>query len=304
MFRKISGEKEAFEGQGISYHFQLPAKWNKVDSFQEKFNKQAVFGAEDTRSNSTMYIMTYLKSSVDLNEFASKTRQDLKKRYGYKKSDDLYMKEYKINKNKAIKYTVYTTYQEKEVWAQLYYVETEHGFVELIFYSANDGDYKKRSAIIDESVETLVETENKVNGEITSSTESEVANGDTVKVKNDKITFTIDGVMVLVEDDQNKKLILRYQLTNLSDDKVIAKEVQSYIVATQDDNKLEPEKISDSNEDLDLIELAAASEKTLSKGETNEGVWVFAIQDTSDVVLTFDQEQFKDEKSQTIYLPK
>lgn len=301
---KLSDKKESFEGQGISYQFQLPAKWNKVDSFQNTFNKQAVFGAEDTKSNSTMFIMTYLKSSVDLKDFASKTRQDLKKRYGYKESDDLYMKEYKINKNKAIKYTLFTTNQGKEVWAQLYYVETEHGFVEFIFYSSNDGDYKKRSVIIDESVETLVETENKANGETTNSTESETSSGDTVEVKNDKLTFTIDGVMTLVEDDKNKKLVLRYQLTNLSDDKVIPKEIQSYITATQKGNKLEQAKISESNEDLDLMELATASEKALAKGETNEGIWVFSIQDTSDVVLTFDQEQFKDGKPQTIYLPE
>lgn len=302
---KLSDKKESFEGQGLSYQFQLPAKWEKINSFQEKFNKQAVFGAEDTRSNSTMFIMMYLKSSVDLNEFASKTRLELQKRYGYKKLDDVYMKEYQINKNKAIKYTIYTSQEGKPVWAHFYYVETKHGFVEFIFYSANDGDYKKRSEIIDESVQTLIETEStETSSDTTNSSNTESTSGDTVEVKNDKIAFTIDGVMTLIEEDKSKKLVLRYQLTNLGDDKVIPKEVQSYITATQKDRKLEPEKISDSNQDLDLKELEKLSEKEVAKGESNEGIWVFSIQDTSDVVLTFDQEQFKDGKSKTIYLPK
>lgn len=302
---RLSDKKESFEGQGISYQFQLPADWKKIDYFQEKFNKQAVFGAEDTKSNSSMFIITQLKSSIDLNEFAAKRRLELQKGYGYKKIDDVYMKEYKINKNKAIKYTIYTTQQTKEVWVHFYYVETEHGVVEFVFNSANDGGYKKRSEIIDESVETLVETESKTNNvQTTNSTESESSNGDTVEVKNDKLTFTIDGVMTLVEDDKSNKLVLRYQITNLSDDKVIPKEIQAYITATQKEKRLEPEKISDSNQDLDLKELETSSEKPLVKGETNEGIWVFSIKDTSDVVLTFDQEQFKDAEPKTIYLPK
>ncbi|MBM7687468.1 hypothetical protein BCR24_07505 [Enterococcus ureilyticus] len=301
---KLSGEKTTVEGQEITYQFQLPAKWEKVDSFQEKFNKKAVFGAEDTRSNSSMFIMIYLKSTVDLKDFPSKTRLELQKRYGYKELDGVYMKEYEINKHKAIKYTLNTTFQEKDVWAHFYYLETEHGFVELIFYSANDGDYKERSIIIDESVETLVEVKSKGSNDSTNSTELEKSNGDTVEVKNANLTFTIDGVMTLLEDEKSKKLVLHYQLTNLGNDNVIPKEIQSYIIAEQKGIKLTPEKIADGNQDLDLRELALASDRTVTKGETMEGIWVYSLQDTSDVVLTFNQDQFKDEKPQTIYLPK
>lgn len=123
-------------------------------------------------------------------------------------------------------------------------------------------------------------------------------------MKNANLTFTIDGVMTLLEDEKSKKLVLHYQLTNLGNDNVIPKEIQSYIIAEQNGIKLTPEKIADGNQDLDLKELALASEKTINKGETMEGIWVFSLQDTSDVVLNFNHDQFKDEKSRTIYLPK
>lgn len=299
---ELSGKKETFEGQGVNYQFKLPNKWEKIDHFQQIFNKKAVFGAEDTNSNSTMFIMTYLKSTVELKDFASKTRLELQKRYGYKELDGVYLKEYKINNYKAIKYTLNTTYQQKDVWLHLYYIETKNGFVELTFYSANDGDYKKRSVIIDKSVDTIIETKSEKNNETVDSTET--SKGDTLEIKNDKFSVTIDGVMTLVEEDGSKKLVLHYQLTNLSDDGLVPKEIQSYITATQKGVKLEPKSISNNSQDLDLKELAATSEKPVDIGKTIEGIWIFSIKDTSDVVLTFDQTHFPEEKPQTIYLPK
>ncbi|MBO0466148.1 DUF5067 domain-containing protein [Enterococcus plantarum] len=299
---KLSEKKETFEGQGITYQFKLPAKWNKIESFKDTINKNAVFGAEDTNSNSTMFIMTYLKSTVELKDFASKTRVELQKRYNYKELEGVYMKEYEINKHKAIKYTLNTTYKQQDVWAHFYYVETEHGFVELIFYSANDGSYEKRSLIIDESVDTLVETKSTKNSETTDSTEN--TDESNLEVKNDRLTFTMDGVMTLIEDDKSKKLVLRYQLTNLSDEQLIPKEVQSYITATQNGTKLEPTEISDASQDLDLKELIQAGEKTIAKEEKIESVWVFSLLDSSNVTLTFDQDQFKDQNPQLVDLTK
>lgn len=299
---KLSEKKETFEGQGTTYQFKLPSKWNKIESFKDTINKNAVFAAEDTNSNSTMFIMTYLKSTVDLKDFASKTRVELQKRYNYKELEGVYMKEYEINKHKAIKYTLNTIYKQQNVWAHFYYVETEHGFVEVIFYSANDGAHEKRSLIIDESVDTLVETKSTKNSEATDSTEN-TAESD-LEVKNDRIAFTMDGVMTLIEDDKSKKLVLRYQLTNLSDEQLIPKEVQSYITATQNGTKLEPTEISDASQDLDLKELIQAGEKAVAKDEKIESVWVFSLLDTSNVTLTFDQDQFKGQNPQLVDLTK
>lgn len=301
----LSKDKEVFSGQGVSYAFRLPATWKESSNVQETYNRQAVYGAEDTKSNSHLFVLTYLKKEVDRDDFAKKTRLELQKRYNYKELSGVYMKEYKINQHKAIKYTLNTKFKEKDVWAHFYYVETEHGFVEMIFYSANDGEYKKRSEIIDASVETLVETEAKTVDSTVGESETEDESGDTIEVKNERMTIVIDGVMKLPDGDKKSLMIIRYQVTNSGDAPLVPNDCQQLIKATQNEKVLAQGTISEENPELDVKDLVKNGTKSINKGETIEAALVYELStDDQQVLLNFSKEEFKDQPARMINLPE
>lgn len=157
MFCKIIEKKESFEGKGIEYTFQLPSTWEKSLDYKVTYSNEAIFGAKDTKSNSTLVVMAERKESMDLTDFGNRIRKELKKQYNYKDEADIFMKEFNVGKYKGYKYTLDTTFDKRESWLHLYYIETAHGMVQLNYYSAKDGNYEKRAEIIDDSARSVKE---------------------------------------------------------------------------------------------------------------------------------------------------
>ncbi|WP_086314549.1 hypothetical protein A5821_002129 [Enterococcus sp. 7F3_DIV0205] len=303
--KNLSKEATTFSGQGVTYEINLPSSWKTDEAGKEAYNRQAVYGGEDTKSNSHVFILTYLKSEVNRQDFAKKTRVELQKRYNYKELSGVYMQEYQINKQPAVKYTLNTKFKDKDVWAHFYYVETSHGFVEMIFYSANDGDYKERSKIIDASVETLVEKDAKAGDSLTTEQTEDSEGGDEIKIENENMSILIDGVMKLPDGDKNSLLVIRYRFTNKKEEAMIPEENQKLITATQAEQVLTKGNLSKENPELDVKELIKKGAEPVEKDQMVEAAFVYELaNDDKRVVLNFSKEEFKDHPAQPIDLPE
>lgn len=161
---KLDEKEHSFEGQGTSYTIQLPSKnWKKEneaeDVISKKYGAKTLFSAADAKSNSYMFVSATPVYEVNYQNFAKETRKKLSQRYGYKQEKDIYMKELKIDGHNAVKYTLATSFEQKDVWAHLYYIWEDHEFLQVVYYSADDNGYKKRSLLIDDSIESLKKTD-------------------------------------------------------------------------------------------------------------------------------------------------
>lgn len=154
---KLAKDRIVIGSQKLQYSFQLPYSWKEQTDDQKNYGQAAAFSAKDTNSQSTMFIVTNRKETVDLADFGEKKRQELSQTYQYEHIEDLYMKEFTINGLPAYKYTAFTKFQEQEVWAHIYYIETQTSLVQMVYYSADDSNYKKRAQIIDQSARSLLE---------------------------------------------------------------------------------------------------------------------------------------------------
>lgn len=293
---KLSDKKSTFDAKGIDYEFQLPSTWKKTDDFKQVYNQAAVFGAVDSKSNSTMFVTGERKDQVVLKNFGERMRKEVAKLYGYKKTEDVYMKEFELNGKKAYKYTVKTIFEKRTVWLHLYYVETKSGMIRFDFYSIDDGDYEKRAKIIDQSVRSLKETSDK--GETDT-----VGEEDTITFENDAIALKIVGIMHLKGDNDTKLLALRYSVTNKSDQSISANQWDSLVRLTQQETDLSGAELPKENAMLDLPKLLAQKDVTLSKGETVESVSLYTLKDTSNVELIPSDKEFPNTKPIQLTVP-
>ncbi|MEI5993775.1 DUF5067 domain-containing protein [Candidatus Enterococcus mansonii] len=290
---KLSETKETFEGQGVTYEMQLPSSW-KVDSEDksENYGLQTSFSAEDKKSNSYMFATVTPVNEVKQKGFAEQTREQLKERYGYKKAKDIYMKEYKINGSPVCKYTLNTVFKEKDVWAHMYYMWTENGFVQVTFYSADDSNYEKRSKLIDESVGTLKEVSfdtEKFNEAQKKQKEDE---GDVVTLENKTMKVEMTGVRKVVGENKKNVLAIRYTFTNNSSEQASASVFKELITAKQKDKKLSEGTLPEDTSFLDLKELVNNQSKVIPQGQSIDSVIFYELADNSIVELSYSQEAF------------
>ncbi|MBO0446716.1 hypothetical protein IGJ55_002221 [Enterococcus sp. AZ170] len=282
---KLSKKKESFEGKGIEYTFQLPSTWEKSLDYKVTYSNEAIFGAKDTKSNSTLVVMAERKESMDLTDFGNRIRKELKKQYNYKDEADIFMKEFNVGKYKGYKYTLDTTFDKRESWLHLYYIETAHGMVQLNYYSAKDGNYEKRAEIIDDSARSV--KEKKDNG-AESETEDEIV------FQNDDFSLTLTGVMNVTGETGQKLLALRYTVVNKTKDQAIkADKWDSLIQATQNGKQLVEGKLANDNSILDIPKLIEQKTKEIPAGNSLEGVSLYELKDDSDVLLIPNKETFK-----------
>lgn len=203
--QKLSEKEASFTGNSLEYTIQLPDSWKKTTNYQTKFNESAVFGAEDTKSKSQLYVLVDRKNKINTKEFGKEMQQEIAIRYGYKKASDIYFKEEKKEDKTFYKYTLRTNFDKQNVWLHLYYVESANGMVQVVIYSANDGNYKKRSEMLHESLLTLQEIKDLGEDE---SFEKPIL------FENQKISLELIGVMPIQSNQNNQMVALRYKVTN------------------------------------------------------------------------------------------
>lgn len=285
---KLADKEESFEVKGINYTIQLPSSWEATTDFKVKYNNEAVFGGQDTKSNSTLLVMGERKESVTIDDdFGKRMRTELKNQYNYEKESEIYMKELEIGKYKGFKYTLDTMFEKRSTWLHLYYIETEHGLLQLNYYSANDGNHKKRAEIIDQSALSVKE--------VSDAGDKVSTDTDEVVFKNENVSIELVGVMTLEGDDGQKLLALRYTVTNSGEKSAITAKIWDEAVqVTQHDTVLTEGKLPKENTILDIPKLTEQKQEAIPIGKNNEGVSLYELSDTSEVTLIPSKELFPD----------
>lgn len=278
---KLSEKKEEFASDGYVYQFQLPSTWTKraEADYQGEFGARAIFAAEDKQSKSQMFIQSTPKESVDLTDFGEAMRENLQKIYGYSNVDDIYMDEYEISGNQVFKYTLNGAYKDESVWVHSYYMITDEEVLEIIFYSADDNRYEDRVKIIDQSVDTLEEKEQKEKGTETSGsaveTEASTELPETA-VENEQMSVNVTGFRKIVVDDK-AYLAVRFSVLNNSDEKIKPLIWYEKAAIKQGETTLKQAEFPDSDEAGNLKVLAEDNKKSLAKGESSAGLAFYEL---------------------------
>ncbi|MDA9470613.1 DUF5067 domain-containing protein [Enterococcus sp. 5H] len=294
---KLSDIKEAFSAQGMAFTFQLPSSWENDPKYQENYGQNAVFAAADTKSNSKMFISATRKDMMDLKDFGNKTRQQLSQTYDYKNVEDVYMKEFKLNEYPAYKYTVFTKLKEKEFWAHIYFIETQTGLVQLVYYSADDSNYENRAKIIDNSARSLVETKADEAYEETSTDQQKADVSDSVKVANDKYVFEIKGFRKIKGTNNEELLVIRFETTNNLETNILADIMKEVVKVTQNEQLLSETTLPSSETDTPLGLLETQKTQAVTKDQSAETILVYKLKKNSgEVILTFLPEQFPEQE--------
>lgn len=290
--------------KGVSYDWQLPSGWQADKQVNTEFGLQTMFSAEDTKSNSFVFVTTVPVGEVRQKNFGEQTRKKLKERYKYKQEKDIYMKKIKIGTAPAFKYTLNTTFREKSVWAHFYYIWTEHGFIQMTFYSADDNAYKKRSEKIDASAATFKET--KFNeAEALKEQESEKREaGDVITFKNDTVKMETTAVRQITGMNSTKLLAIRYTFTNLAKEPVSPVVWSDYVTAKQNNQVLTEGKLPADTSLLDVKSLVTAQLKQIKQGESVESVVLYELVDKSSIELSVPQTDFPGMKPARVMVPE
>lgn len=284
----LSDKKSTFTGNGHTFTFQLPSKWQETTDGQNLFGPKTRFSAEDTKSHSTMFVQVDTKEGIDFTTFGEKKQAQLKTLYNYKDDAEVYYKAFKVNDKNAYKYTIFTTYDKRDVWGHLYIIETESSMVQFMFYSEDNGDYKKRAERIDESVKTLLETGVSEETESTNSSETTEAK----PIETDAMILTIGGYRVFEADNQ-QYVAVKYSVQNKSTEPSNAETWGSKIKAVQGETTLTSVPLPEKGTDGILKSLAANSATAIEKDQTIESLLVYPLKNTTDQVsLEFPSEVF------------
>ncbi|MGX7149943.1 DUF5067 domain-containing protein [Enterococcus ureasiticus] len=302
--KELEDTEQKFSARGTSYEMQLPVGWKADKEVRSDYGLQTTFSAEDTKSNSYLFITTTPATEVAQEGFGEKTREKLKERYNYKNLEGIYMKKIKVGEYPAYKYTLNTVYKEKSVWAHFYYIWTENSFVQMTFYSADDNSYEKRSERIDAAVATLKEVSFDEKEAEKSEESQEKAEGDIITIENDELKMETTGVRQVRGTDQQKLLAIRYNFTNLGADPVQPSIWQELVTASQNGRALPVAKLPEDSAFLDVKDLADAQTKMVSQGETVECVVLYDLSDQSTIELSFSQEAFPGRQAARVVIPK
>ncbi|MHC5218583.1 DUF5067 domain-containing protein [Enterococcus sp. LJL128] len=299
---KLSEEKEAFSDKGVSYDIQLISGWELDPNPVEKYGQSAVIGASDTNSNSFMFVSTSRLDETDMKTFAKERRKELAKTYGYDDAEDMYMKTLEWGGKEAYKYTAFTKFSKIEVWAHIYYLQTDDTMVQIVYYSADDGGYKKRSKIIEESVLSLEQTDVDPDWqEETEETTEEETEG--IGVKNEQVAFDIRGFQKAKDADGNQLIVIRYKMKNLGETAILPEVFDKSTVLTQNEKTLTSTELPESESENEAGDLWKKREKQIEPGKSGETVSVYRLDNETDVVtLTFTETEFPNQDPVTLDL--
>lgn len=291
---KLANEADEFSDGSIEYAVQLPQTWTVSKQPKEQFNAEAVFGAEDSKTNSYLFVLTKDKAGIELAGLGERTREELKDRYSLNSAEDVPMEEFKVADRPAYKYTLETIYEEKQVWLYFYYVETEHCLVQFVVYSAVDNQTESRSELINQSVKTLKET----------GTEETTERADEqIVIKNEELEFDINGILAL-EEDGKSFVAVRYKLTNKADSETITPaKWDELIKVSQGEQQLTLAENPADAKRLDFTELVANRDRVVKTGEALESVVFYELKDESDLLIQPDATVFPDSGDLSLVLP-
>lgn len=300
----LDKKKQSFEDQGASYEMQLPAGWEKDKVVNSEYGLQTAFSAEDRKSNSYLFITSNPVAEVSQKGFGEETRKKLKERYKYKKVENVYMKEYKVGDYPVCKFTILTEFKEKPVWAHFYYIWTDHGFVQMTFYSAKDNSYKKRVEKIDAAVETFKEVSFDEKKAKESQEALEKEEGDIVDIENEELKMKITAVRKVIGDGKNDLLAIRYTFTNLSEKPMEPSIWTELVTAKQKENVLSVGQLAKDNAFLDVKELTDTQSVLVKQGDSVETAVLYELVDKSTVELTYSQEAFPKLEPTRVVVPE
>lgn len=291
---KLSEVVDDFSDGSIQYSVQLPQTWTVSTDPTEQFNAEAVFGSEDSKSNSYLFVLTKEKTAVELDGLGERTREELQERYNLDDVEDVPMEEFEVAGRPAYKYTLETVYEGKQVWLYFYYVETEHSLVQFVVYSAADNQADSRSELIDQSVKTLKETGVEAETEATA---------EQIIIKNEQLVFDINGILAL-EEGGKSFVAVRYKLTNLGSEESVTPSMWAELMqVSQGEQQL---SLADNPADakrLDFTELVENQERIVAKGEVVESVVFYELKDETDILIQPDQAVFPDTEVISLVLP-
>lgn len=295
----LEKDSKTVEGEGITYTFRLPKGWKKQENFQDRYGRQAVFGSEDTRSNSGMFILIFSKDKIDRAGFGEETRKELAQKNGYQEVNDVYMKEYKINEVPAYKYTFETKFNGKKMWAHFYCIFSENGVIQLMFYSADDANYKKRVERIDEAVSTVKET-----GFDQTNVSSEAnENRDEITLNHNQFVVTMTGIAKISSDIKQPLLVIRYEYKNKSGEKKIPHHWADFIQVKQENQLLQEANFPTKSKAYEIKELVENSNQEVLPNETIQGVLLYELRSTETVQMTFLEGIDSNQPSYTLVIP-
>lgn len=287
--QNLSDKKENFSDKGISYSFRLPKNWTTQEQFKHLYNEAAVFGAQDEKSKSDMFIRTTEKRESDVDKFKEKTKKELLKTYDLK---EVYVENFEANGCPVIAYTFNGRFDKQTVFVHNFYVLTKQRVVEFTFYSAANGAYEKRAEIFEESVKTLVEEEEVAATETSSEEQSNQ------KIENTQFSFAFSGYKVLTNSTGSRLLIVRYVFTNKEKEAIAPDVWNSLVTAEQDGKELKLGSVSEEESSSDLSYLLQVAKLPIKKGESVESAAIYELNDSSmsNISMSFDSKEFKDQK--------
>lgn len=295
----LDKEEQEVSGQGVTYTFQLPANWKAITNYEEVYGRLAVFGAEDTRSKSGMSVLIFPKESAEQENFGETTRKELAQKNGYSNPEDVYMKEYTVNDNVAYKFTFQTQFNGAKKWAHYYCIFSEHGILQILYYSADDANYEDRVKAIDASIETVKETEFDEEEAQTATVESEEA----IRFQSSNYEVTINGLATTIGEEESSLLVLRYSLKNSGDEAIAANSWEEKIQLIQDGELLKKGTLSKDAVSYELTELLDSGSQMVEPGKEGEGIVLYKLISEEATTLKLDTALESEQTSYTLNIP-
>lgn len=297
---KLSDEMTKVEGKGATYTFRLPSSWKKQADFKSLYGTQAVYGAEDTVSNSNMAVVIVSKDDIEKEGFGEKTRKDLAIQNGYQDEKDVYFVQKKINGNEVFKYSFETMFNNKKVWAHYYSIFTEHAVIQFLYYSAQDSSYEDRIKIIDQSIETVKEV----------SYSAEKAEEEAKKSQKDEVSFSSDEYEVdiiglgILKDNDDELVALRFSYKNKTSEAQQANVWVQDTVLKQAGNELTETTLPKDSVNYDIVRLQESAESSVPKGESKEGVLLYKVNGQATISLSLAEGIQSKQNEYALQLPK
>lgn len=283
----LSGEKAYFSKEGVEYSFNLPDGWKGQEDYQEEYNEAAVFGAEDTTSNSYMFIRVRDRADLKQQALEQKAKKLVKESFGV---DHVPAENVGGDDPVALRFSFKYVFKQKPVWVSAYYVLQKQQVVEYIFYTPQDNQENKRTKVFDQSVATLA-----LESATKKSTTSEQASEKKNKMENDSYVFDLTSYKVISENNQQNLLIVRYVFKNKTDVKTAANLWETLVTAGQDGKTLNSSPITEHTQAADLSYLLENGRQLIGKNDSIESAVVYQLAGHSltDITFSFDKEQFE-----------
>lgn len=284
----LSSEKSNFSSEGVSGTVQLPESWESVTNYRQKFNEAAIFGAEDTKTNSYLFIRLKKNARQAQETLDELSLSILKKTFQMSEADFEKLNDLSYP---TIRYSFDYRFEKKTVKAIVYYQQVANDLIEYIFYSAQDNQLPQRIQQFDQTVATSVIQK------VESKSSDHEATGKRV-LETDQYSFNLTSYKVIPQTENHSLVIIRFVFTNKGPKLQAATLWQSVIQATQAEQPLAISTITDFKEVPDLNYLVENSHKKLNKGDALESAIVYELNDKTkaDITLTLIDPQAKEPK--------